>query len=140
MSYEAYVAQHIFKPAGMIGAEALQADSLAPNVAQGYTRRGGSAQLRSNIYMRGAAGSAAGGGYATAADLLAFDNAMKAAKLLDAARSKAFYAGRGIAGGAPGTSTVLISGPVWTVIVLTNLDPDMGESIGTAIARALRAE
>jgi CubicO group peptidase (beta-lactamase class C family) len=53
MSYEAYIGQNIFTPAGMSGAGALQADGIVPNVAQGYTQRGGGGQLRSNIYMRG---------------------------------------------------------------------------------------
>jgi hypothetical protein len=87
--------------------------------------------------MHGAAGSAAGGGYATAADLLAFDQAMKQGKLLEPGRASEFYGARGIAGGAPGTNTVLNSGPTWTVIVLSNLDPPAGQRIGIAIARAL---
>ncbi|BCS30875.1 hypothetical protein TBR22_A00750 [Luteitalea sp. TBR-22] len=135
-SYEDYVTEHIFRVAGMTGAGMLQSDAIVPDVAQGYTRRDG--PLRSNVFMRGASGSAAGGGYATAADLLAFDTAMKAGKLLDPARVATFYAGRGIAGGAPGTNAVMESGPIWTVIVLTNLDPDAGESIGVAISAALR--
>jgi CubicO group peptidase (beta-lactamase class C family) len=137
MSYESYIVQNVFEPAGMSGAGAIQADGVEPHVAQGYTRRGGGGELRSNVYMHGAAGSAAGGGYARAADLLAFDAAMKAGKLLAADRVKVFYAGRGIAGGAPGTSAVLESGERWTIIVLTNFDPNTGEAVGAAISRAL---
>jgi CubicO group peptidase (beta-lactamase class C family) len=135
MPYEQYIEQNIYQPAGMTASGPLQADALQAQVAMGYTRRGG--PLRSNIYTRGASGSAAGGGYATAADLLAFDRAMKHGTLLPSERAAAFYAGRGIAGGSSGVNAVLESGQVWTVIVLTNLDPPAGESIGVAIARAL---
>ena len=62
---------------------------------------------------------------------------MKHGTLLPSEGAAAFYAGRGIAGGSSGVNAVLESGQVWTVIVLTNLDPPAGESIGVAIARAL---
>jgi CubicO group peptidase (beta-lactamase class C family) len=136
MSYEEYVADKIYKPAGMTQSAPLQTDAIEPNVAMGYTRRGGG-DLRSNMLTRGASGSAAGGGYATAADLLAFDIAMKQGKLLEPGRVAEFYGARGLAGGAPGISAVLHSSPTWTVIVLANLDPPAGEAVGTAIARAL---
>ena len=137
--YEKYIADEIYAPAGMKDAGPLQSDAITPNVAMGYTRRGADGQLRSNIFLHGASGSAAGGGYATAADLLAFDTAMKAGKLLDAKVAASFYGGRGFAGGAPGTSALLESDGAWTVIVLTNLDPPTGQRIGAAITRALRA-
>lgn len=159
--YETYVAEHVFGPAGMTGAGYPQTDAIEPGVAMGYTRRSavGAGELRSNVYTRGAAGSAAGGGYAMARDLLAFDNAIRGARLLDAGASARFLGagaegaerpsraepqdGRieapfGIAGGAPGINAVLESDGVWTVVVLTNLDPPTGEQIGTAIKRALR--
>ena len=151
LPYERYVDEHIFKPAGMRGAGSPQTDAIEPDVALGYTRRTGNGDLRSNVFTRGAAGSAAGGGFATASDLLAFDNALREARLLDREDSRRFVetdapsadgqriAGDlGIAGGAPGINAVLESDGVWTVVVLTNLDPPFGEQVGTAIARALR--
>ncbi|MDQ3069305.1 MAG: beta-lactamase family protein [Acidobacteriota bacterium] len=148
MPYEAYVAENVFKKAGMTGAGYPRTDAIEANVAEGYTRRVGDGTLRRNVFSRGVTGSAAGGGYATAADLLAYDNALRAGRLVDSAgmerilRSK-LSGGRamgafGIAGGAPGISSVLESDGVWTVIVLTNLDPGAGEDIGVAIMRALR--
>lgn len=149
MPYEQYVAEHIFKPAGMTSAGYPRADAIEANVAEGYTRRAGGSELRRNVYTRGAAGSAAGGGYATAADLLAYDNALREGRLLDAAgiarllRSAKPEAGTramgrlGIAGGAPGINAVLESDGVWTVVVLTNLDPPTGVDLGGAIMRAL---
>jgi CubicO group peptidase (beta-lactamase class C family) len=142
--YEAYVAEHVFGPAGMTGAGYPQTDAIEPGVAMGYTRRSavGAGELRSNVYTRGAAGSAAGGGYAMARDLLAFDNAIRGARLLDAGASARFLGGGieapfGIAGGAPGINAVLESDGLWTVVVLTNLDPPTGEQIGASIKRAL---
>ena len=137
--YERYVAEHVFTPAGMTGAGYPQTDAIEPSVAMGYTRRSGVGQgeLRANVYTRGAAGSAAGGGYATARDLLAFDTALRTGRLLDPAASEAMLGG-GIAGGAPGINAVLDSDRNWTVVVLTNLDPPTGEQIGTAIASKLR--
>ena len=135
--YEQYILDNIYTPARMSGAGPIQMDDIVSDLAMGYTRRGSDRRLRSNIFMRGAAGSAAGGGFATAADLLAFDTAMKSGKLLDAKAVASFYANGGFAGGAPGTSAVIETGDVWTVIALTNLDPPVGERIGVGIMRAL---
>lgn len=150
MPYEQYLAEHVFKPAGMTHAGFPHADGIEPNIAVGYTRRSSDSQIRSAIFLRGAAGSAAGSAFATAADLLAFDNALRDRKLMDDAGTarvlrddgKAGGGGRamggyGIAGGAPGTSAVLSSDGVWTVVVLSNFDPPTGESTGVAIMRAL---
>jgi D-alanyl-D-alanine carboxypeptidase len=147
MPYERYIAEHVFKPSGM-RAGFPQADAIEPNIAQGYTRRGANGELRNSILMRGAAGSAAGSAYATAADLLAFDNALRERRLLDAKgtarmlRAPEGGAGRimggyGIAGGAPGTNAILESDGVWTIVVLTNFDPPTGQDLGPAILRAL---
>ena len=106
---------------------------MLPQVAHGYTRRGENSQLRSNVYMHGASGSAAGGGYSTADDLLAFMRAIRQGRLKNAEGMEGF----GIAGGAPGINSFLAHQGAWTVIVLTNFDPPTGEEIGTALARAL---
>jgi CubicO group peptidase (beta-lactamase class C family) len=149
MPYEAFVAEHVFKPAGMKGTGYPQTDAIEPDVALGYTRRTDDGHLRSNVFTRGAAGSAAGGGYATAADLLAFDNALREGRLLDREASARFLGSPGaetpqrllgpfgIGGGAPGINAALESDGVWTVVVLTNLDPPTGSRVGQAIYRAL---
>ena len=149
MPYEQYVAEHIFKPAGMTRAGYPRTDAIEANVAEGYTRRAGGNELRRNVYTRGAAGSAAGGGYATAADLLAYDNALREGRILDAAGVSRLLRGAqvqpgtramggfAIAGGAPGINALLDSNGVWTVVVLTNLDPPTGANLGSAIMRAL---
>jgi D-alanyl-D-alanine carboxypeptidase len=148
--YEDYIAEHVFKPAGMTGAGFFQMDRLPDRVAVGYTRRspdsGGA--LKTNVQMHGAAGSAAGGSYATAADLLAFDNALREGRLLDP-KMTAWYLGVarvgpgratgdvGIAGGAPGMNASLESNGAWTVAVVSNLDPPAAEQLGVAIGRQL---
>ncbi len=131
--YERYVEENIFKPAGMAGAGPLQIDGINSNVATGYTQRAGDGQLRSNVLMHGASGCAAGGGYATAADLLAYAEALRHGRIPDVPPSS----GMGIGGGAPGINALLEQNGPWTVIVLTNFDPPAGEDVGRSLARAL---
>jgi D-alanyl-D-alanine carboxypeptidase len=152
MPYETYMARHVFAPAGMTGAGWFLSDSLPPRVAKGYTRRTGPGRpdsaLHSNVAMHGAAGSAAGGGYATAADLLAFDNALRTGKLLDPQRTGWMLNGGpagpgraagaiGFAGGAPGINAALESDGTWTILVLANLDPPAATSVAQAIRKGL---
>ena len=124
MTYEQYMEQEVFAPRGMSNTAWLHSDGINANVATGYTRRmpGNEGTLRANTLAHGAAGSAAGGGYSTARDLLAF--------FKDTAGS------RGIGGGAPGTNALIESRGSWLVIVLSNLDPPAA-SVGVAILRAL---
>jgi CubicO group peptidase (beta-lactamase class C family) len=131
--YERYVAEHVFAPAGMKHTGYPQTDGIEPGVALGYTRRAGDG-LRSNIHLHGAAGSAAGGGYSTVGDLLAFDTAVRTGRLATGGRAGGAM---GIAGGAPGINAVLESVGMWTAIVLSNLDPPSAESLGMGIVNAL---
>jgi CubicO group peptidase (beta-lactamase class C family) len=133
ISYEQYVEKNIFKPAGMTATGPLQTDGIIPDVAIGYTEQTGNGHLRSNVLLHGASGSAAGGGYATAADLLSYAQALHLGRIPDVAPST----GLGIAGGAPGVNSVLEQNGPWTVIVLSNLDPPAGEDIGRSLAEAL---
>ena len=132
-SYEQYVQQNIFKPAGMVATGPLQTDDINSNVAIGYTQRNGDGHLRSNVLMHGASGCAAGGGYATAADLLSYAAAVLHGGIPDVAPQRGF----GIAGGALGINSDLEQNGPWTVIVLSNLDPPVAEDIGSLLARAL---
>jgi D-alanyl-D-alanine carboxypeptidase len=149
--YEDYIAERVFKAAGMAGAGFLQWDRFPPNVAIGYTRESskGAGALVSNEEMHGVAGSGAGGAYATAADLLAFDNALRERRLVDAKMTAWVLGGDtapsgpramggiGIAGGAPGCNANMESDGRWTVIVVGNLDPPNATRVGVAINRAL---
>jgi D-alanyl-D-alanine carboxypeptidase len=131
MPYEQYMAENVFKPAGMKVTGFAHQDAIEPNVAIGYTRQG-SETLRNNVFMHGAAGSAAGGGYSTAADLLSFVNSTRK-DVPPGAPGSGIHA----IGGFPGVSTTIQSDGVWTVIVLANLDPPAGASVGTRIFEAL---
>ena len=135
----------------MKSAAFLQADRFPPGVAVGYTTQaaGAAGARRSNEAFHGMSGSAAGGAYATAADLLAFDNALRDRRLLDAKMTawilggEATAAGRaagdiGIAGGAPGSrNATLDSDGKWTVVVVGNLNPPNAARVAAAIREGL---
>jgi D-alanyl-D-alanine carboxypeptidase len=142
MPYEKYVAEHVFARAGMTSTGYLRSDRPAADIAQGYTRRGGgvSAQalrpsspqaLVNNIEMHGVSGSAAGGGYSTALDLLTYVKAVRAGKFPGANPDM------GIGGGAPGINALIETRGEWIVIVLANFDPPAASRPGMAIADAL---
>jgi CubicO group peptidase (beta-lactamase class C family) len=152
MTYEDYVARHVYTPAGMTGAGPFPTTTPATPAAIGYTRRGGpgpdSGPLRPNGSLHGSSGSGAGGGYATAADLLAFDTALRTGKLLDPTRTAWMLnvpavegsrarAAIGAAGGAPGINAALESDGVWTVVVLANLDPPAATDLAQALRKGL---
>lgn len=131
MPYEKYMAENVYGRAEMTSTGFPRTDRHEPDMAIGYTRRDGDATLRPNTAMHGVTGSAAGGNYSTALDLLTYVKAVRAG------RFPGNEAGIGIAGGAPGTNAVLEAGGEWTVIVLSSFDPPVAERIGTAIASAL---
>ena len=151
-SYYDYVRDHIFKPAGMTDTDAFELDAVVPNLAVGYTRRGGG--LTSNIYSLPARGSSAGGGYSTAPDLLKYAEALVANRLASPAYTAwslggprpdpktpappaPLRGGLGIAGGSPGVNGVLEVNAAQrlVIVVLANDDPPAAE----VLARAIRA-
>jgi CubicO group peptidase (beta-lactamase class C family) len=147
--YEEYVAKSVFARAGMKGASFLAMNDLPADAAIGYARPrpSGTAPLEANQALHGRRGSAAGGSYARAEDLLAFDNALRENRLFDA-KTTAWFLGTqttegrargplGIAGGAPGVNAILESDGVWTVVVVGNLDPPNAGRIGKALLRQL---
>jgi len=141
--YYDYLAKHLFAPAGMTRTSApIQGDGT-PGLARGYTRQGvPPGSERENAPTRPARGSAAGGSYSTAGDLLAFDRALLSGKLCgkpwaawvtDGRRPDGTAAepmetpGFGFAGGAPGVSTEWSREGETVLIVLTNRDPEVSE-------------
>ena len=145
--YERYIQEHVFAPAGMKSAGFPAYGD--PNVAPGYTRRSPDAPWTSAIGLHGHHGSAAGGSFATVADLLAFDNALRTRVLLDAKTTAWFFENPsdenraramdpyGIAGGAQGANASLESNGTWTVVTLGNLDPPNAVRVGEALSAAL---
>ena len=162
--YHDYVRDHIFMPAGMKDTDSYEADVPVSNLAEGYTRNWDDAERtggarRKNIYTRPARGSAAGGGYSTAPDLLRFTEALVGDKLLspqytdwvltgaepqqDRGRRAGAPAGGGlgIAGGAPGINAALefdvATGD--TIIVMSNYDPPAAMEIAKKARRIIGA-
>jgi CubicO group peptidase (beta-lactamase class C family) len=139
--YYDYLAKHVFARAGMKSTGAPIEGDGTKNLARGYTGLGAPAgKDRDNTATRPARGSAAGGLYSTAADLVAFDRALLAGDLCGKAWAgwvtgdprpdrvattaggpKAF----GFAGGAPGISSHWQHEDDAVLILLTNRDPEV---------------
>lgn len=143
-SYEQYIAEHVFAPANMTRSGFLRSDQLPADAAHftGHPR-GPQSPAEDVTRFHGVAGSGAGNVYSTTRDLLAFDNALREHRLLNAAFTAQVLGGQpeegrateraGFAGGAPGVNTITIGNGAWTVIVLTNREPPAGETIGSAV-------
>lgn len=136
-SYYDYVRENIFKVAGMTNTDSFETDKLPVNTANGYTRRNPKSELLNNVNTRPFRGSAAGGGYSNAEDLLKFSLALKSGKLSvpDDDGNPRKDGGWGIAGGANGINALLlVNGQTgYTIIVLSNYDPPSAEKIGGQI-------
>jgi CubicO group peptidase (beta-lactamase class C family) len=145
--YERYIQEHVFAPAGMKSAGFLAFQD--PRVAAGYTRQSPDQPWMSALDRHGHHGSAAGGSFATARDLLAFDTAIRTHVLLDAKMTAWFFENPadverpramdpyGIAGGAAGANASVESNGAWTIVTLGNLDPPNAVRVGEALVRAL---
>jgi CubicO group peptidase (beta-lactamase class C family) len=142
MSYYDYVRSHIFQPAGMAFTDSLTEADAVPNRSVGYMKgKGGWVPNTDTLPWRG---TAAGGGYSTAGDLLRFAEALESGKLISKASLAAattpykedYGFGFGIegegplrsyghSGGAPGMNGDLRIYPqLGTVVIcLSNLDP-----------------
>ena len=143
--YADYVWEHVARPAGMTDARTARHGApghAAPYRGAGYDRPSPTAK----------APSAAGGGYATARDLLRFQNALSDGRLLGPEALGLLFnrfepsegpvePSVGIAGGAPGINAVwewdAPSG--WSVVVLANREPPAAEALGLPILRAAQS-
>jgi D-alanyl-D-alanine carboxypeptidase len=147
MSYYDYVAQNIFKPAGMTrsGSEPESEDVQGRSI--GYTRAPGGTEWLPNTDTLPYRGTSAGGGYSTVGDLVKFADALLGHKLLDVGHTQLLITGKtgtpnyaygfedarnpdgwgavGHGGGAPGMNGELRIFPAsgHVVAVLANLDP-----------------
>lgn len=145
MNYYDYVEQKVYRPAGMKDTGSLPEEVEVRERAKGYMWRGGAWQPNTDTLPY--RGMAAGGGYSTTRDLLAFAQALEAGKLvskamLDQATEAGgvgdgfglgfMHDGEGISrmyghnGGAPGMNGALWVYPNagYVVIGLSNMDPD----------------
>lgn len=128
--YYQYVDRHIYRPAGMTRTAAWPVDSLPGNTAIGYTRGQGTpapdAPLRPNTALLPGRGSAAGGGYSTAGDLVRFLRALYQGTIPEGPSP-----GIGAAGGTVGVNAA-VEGDLrggYDLIVLSNLDPPSAERV-----------
>ncbi len=82
--YFDYIRRHVTGPAGMTGTDCYELDRVNDNLAVGYERRSGpgGTEYFNNIFAHVIRGGPAGGGYSTVTDLLRFDQALRAGKLL----------------------------------------------------------
>ncbi|WP_158636440.1 serine hydrolase domain-containing protein [Luteimonas marina] len=147
-SYYDYVDAHVFAPAGMHDSGSLPEDVAVPGRAVAYMRKEGAwIDAADTLPYRG---TAAGGGYSTAGDLLKFARALLAGKLLspellaEATRNQTPWYGYGFmareqegvrmfghAGGAPGMNGDLRVYPDLGVVVvgLANVDPPAADRL-----------
>jgi D-alanyl-D-alanine carboxypeptidase len=142
--YHAVIREWVLEPAGMTDTGPEGRDR-SPNTAVPYTRgqRGPEAPLARSTF--GTVATPAGGGFSTAEDLRRFLRALGANRLLDARHTDMLvneYAELGtrdthwgIAGGAPGINAVagIEFARDHVVVVLTNLDPPVAESLGPVL-------
>ncbi|HEX5221619.1 MAG TPA: serine hydrolase domain-containing protein [Verrucomicrobiae bacterium] len=150
-SYYDFVAENIYKVAGMTHSGSDPESVAVANRSKGYLRD--QFEMVSNEPTLPWRGTSAGGGYTTAADLMKFADALMSNKLLkaetlaEATRSQCttgdygfgFQTGRtnevrtyGHGGGAPGMNGMLRMYPAsgQSVIVLCNLDPPSAQCLG----------
>lgn len=134
LSYEDYIRRNIFAPAGMTGAAFTQPATAALPYGK---PRPDMTSLEDVSTMQPKAGSAAGGWFATAADLLAFEQALRAGKFGITAQTLVLPDRPGavamIGGGSSGVNTLLMGNGEWTLVVLANFDPPIANAIGPEV-------
>jgi D-alanyl-D-alanine carboxypeptidase len=168
-SYYDYTRTHIFEPLGMADTGNDPEDSGVSRLSTGYThmgpRPGPPGPIRPNTDTLPYRGTAAGGGYSTAGDLLRFMNGLNAHRLLDAPHTEMLLKARmptarpgneqalgfsvrtypdgkvsvGHGGGAPGMNGELLYFPntACLVVVLSNLDPPSATELADLIVQRL---
>ena len=162
-SYYDYVAEHVYKPAGMTLSGSDPEDATVRDRAIGYMRKQGGGGWTPNTDTLPYRGTSAGGGYSTVGDLMKFADALMGHKLLNAEYADLLITGKvdagpggkyaygfedgrkdgvgavGHSGGAPGMNgdlrIYLPSG--YVVTVLSNLDPPAAQQISEFITARL---
>lgn len=154
LSYYDYVDRKVYAPAGMKRTGSLPESTAVPGRAVGYMKQdGGWVRNDDTLPWRG---TAAGGGYSTAPDLLRFAQALESGKLVSKESLRLATAGQGLgffasgegalrtyghSGGAPGMNGDLKIYPALgaVVIALSNLDPPAAERLSDYYVRRMPA-
>ena len=142
--YATYIAEHIYRPAGMVSSGFYRPGERQDNLAQPIPGVGGPGV---GPPTEPRPGNPAGGGYSTASDLFRFSRALRAGKLLDQRMTEYVISGTfaeqppfgfslrqqaagshrfiGNGGGAPGVNAEFRFEPKgeYTVVVLSNTGP-----------------
>ena len=162
-SYYDYVADHIYKPAGMTRSGSEPESEVIAGRSTGYMRAQGSGSWTPNSNTLPFRGTSAGGGYSTVGDLLKFATALMSNKLLNAENTALLLKGKadsgngrmyaygfedvqqngvrsvGHSGGAPGMNGDLRIYPQsgYVIAVLANLDPGAAQQVSIFVALRL---
>src|SRR5438874_1914850 len=154
-SYYDYVAEHIYKPAGMTLSGSEPESEFVSDRSIGYMRRPGNSGWTPNTDTLPYRGTSAGGGYSTVGDLMKFAEALMGHKLLTPENTELLITGKvdsgggrkyaygfedgrkdgkgavGHGGGAPGMNGDLRIYPKsgYVVAVLSNLDPPAAQQV-----------
>ena len=154
-SYYEYVADHVYKPAGMTQTGSEPESEAVPDRSIGYMRPRGGGAWTPNTDTLPYRGTSAGGGYSTVGDLMKFADALMGHKLLTPESTELLIAGKvdtgggrkyaygfedgrkdgvgavGHGGGAPGMNGDLRIYPQsgYVVAVLSNLDPPAAQQV-----------
>lgn len=133
-SYYSLVDERIYRFSGMTSAGYFTRDSLPSFAAVGTTQRNAMGEAlkapRLNTGALPGRGSSAGGGYASAQDLLLFVQALRDKRIPQGPPP-----GVGIAGGSPGVNGV-VEGALpgdRDLVILANVDPPMAEQLSRII-------
>lgn len=162
-SYYDYVREHVYQPAGMSSTGSEPEDQAVADRSVGYTKMGAS-DWHPNTNILPYRGTSAGGGYSTVGDLLAFANALRGNRLLDAHYTELLTTGKvktpiglyaygfedrtfngskcfGHSGGSPGMNgdLELCLGSGYIVVALANVDPPAAQRISDFIVNRLPA-
>jgi D-alanyl-D-alanine carboxypeptidase len=163
-TYYDYVAEHVYKPAGMNLTASQPENETVNGRAVGYMRPQGGGDWMPNTDTLPYRGTSAGGGYSTVGDLAKFAGALMGHKLLNAKNTDLLIAGKvdagggrmyaygfedarekdgsgpvGHSGGAPGMNGDLLIFPKsgYVIAVLSNLDPPAATQISGFVAPRL---
>ncbi|SPF36299.1 Penicillin-binding protein, beta-lactamase class C (modular protein) [Candidatus Sulfopaludibacter sp. SbA4] len=156
-SYYDYVAEHVYKPAGMTLTGSEPESEAVAGRSIGYMRPQGATAWTPNTDTLPYRGTSAGGGYSTVGDLMKFADALIGHKLLNPENTELLITGKvdtggagkyaygfedgrkdgvgavGHGGGAPGMNGDLriYAHSGYVIAVLSNLDPPAAQQVST---------